>query len=284
VTIPSSVPTAEPVKTRVLRSGIQWHHGDMTIETGAITSVDRALQILELLGENQVLRVMDVADRLGVARSTAHRLLTALLRRGFVVQDATKAYHRGPAFTAAGFGPKPAVILRALVRPYLEALAEQVDETCHLAVLEGNGVRFIDGVESGQVLRIGNRLGMLLPADTTAAGKSLLAELSVGDFFALYPRGLPGRRTEIAKRTGLQRELATVRRRGYATNLEESEPGVTAVAIAVKDASGLAVASIAVSCPSARCFRGRVEVFVDALRVGARHVEAALAAEEGNSA
>ena len=230
--------------------------------------MDRALQILEMLGERRSVRVMDVADHLGVARSTAHRLLTALLRRNFVVQDAAKVYHRGPAFTAAGFG--------ADLRPHLETLATRVDETCHLVVLEGNGARFIDGVESAQVLRVGSRIGMLLPAHTTAAGKALLAELSAVDFFALYPRGLPGMHTELARRTTLRRELALIRKRGYATNFDESERGVTAVGVAVRDDGGLVLASMAVACPTARCPRTRVDSLVRSLRSAASAAESAL--------
>jgi IclR family transcriptional regulator, acetate operon repressor len=249
----------------------------MSADASGLTSVDRALQILELLGEHRAVRVMDVADHLGVARSTAHRLLTALLNRQFVVQDAAKVYHRGPAFAAAGFGVERVSTLRAAVRPHLEGLAGRVDETCHLVVLEGNGARFIDAVESGQILRVGSRIGMLLPAHTTAAGKALLAELSSPDFFALYPRGLPGMRAELAKRTTLQRELSVVRRRGWATNFDESEKGVTAVAVTVKGPGGLAVGSIAIACPTARCAPSRVEALVECVQDAARAAEAALA-------
>ena len=254
--------------------------GRVGADTQGLASVDRALQILELLGRRRGVRVMDVADHLGVARSTAHRLLTALLRREFVVQDAAKIYHRGPAFYASGFGFDRTPVIRAAVRPQLENLAKRVDETCHLVVLEGNGARFIDAVESGQVLRVGSRTGMLLPAHTTAAGKALLAELSAADFFALYPRGLPGMRAELAKRTTLQRELAAVRKQGYATNFDESERGVTAAAITLKDGGGRAVASMAVACPSARCPRTRIDSFVRALRESADAAAAQLASTD----
>lgn len=250
----------------------------MAEEAGGLSSVDRALRILELLGERKAVRVMDVADELGVARSTAHRLLNALLRREFVVQDAAKVYHRGPAFLAAGFGADRMPVLRAAVRPHLERLGERTGETCHLVVLEGNGARFIDGVEAQNVLRVGIRIGMLLPAHTTAAGKALLAELSPADFFALYPRGLPGMRAELARRTTLRRELAAARERGYATNFDESERGVTAASVAVHEPGGRAVASVAVACPSARCSRSRIEALVEVLRETAAGAETALRA------
>lgn len=243
---------------------------------GGLTSVDRALQILELLGDRPAVRVMDVADHLGVARSTAHRLLQALMYRGFVAQDADKLYHRGQVFGSANLRPGSTPALRAVVRPHLERLSAAVAETCHLAVLEGNGARFIDGVESPQILRVGMRIGMLLPAHVTAVGKALLAELSDAEFFALYPRGLPGNPAEVAKRVTLRQELTAARKRGYATNVDESAKGVTAVGVAFKNPGGLAIASIAVACPSARCPRSGVEQLAEQVRETAEAIEQSL--------
>jgi len=244
-------------------------------------SVDNALKILVLLSEHRSLRVMDVADHLGVARSTAHRLLTALLRREFVVKDADRVYRPGPAFIRAGVRAEGIPALREAAHPHLQALAARSGETCHLVVLEGNGARFVDGVGSTQTLRVGSRVGMLLPAHTSAAGKALLAEKSAEDVFALYPLGLPGAHpgapTEPGKRLALRRELAATRRRGYATNFNETEQGVTAVAVVLRDAEGRAVASIAVVAPTARCPRSDVEALVEMLRETVTAAEADLA-------
>src|SRR5258708_7522323 len=102
-----------------------------------VASVDNALQILLLLSERQCLRVVDVAAELGVARSTAHRLLTALQQREFAVQDAHKAYRPGPVLARLGLSKTINADLRAALRPFLERLNREVDETCHLVVLEG---------------------------------------------------------------------------------------------------------------------------------------------------
>jgi DNA-binding IclR family transcriptional regulator len=234
--------------------------------SGGLASVDRALETLELLRDRGSVRVMDVADHLGVARSTAHRLLTALLRRQFAVQGADKVYRPGPALAVVGVDRRRAPRLARTVHPHLETLAAKTGETCHLAVLEGNGARFIDSVESKQVLRVGSRVGMLLPAHMTAVGKALLAELSETEFVALYPRGIPGTGRPIPRRTALREELATTRRRGFATNVDESERGVTAVAVALKDEFGRPLASMAVASPTVRCPRSRIRTIVEALR------------------
>lgn len=137
-------------------------------------------------------------------------------------------------------------------------------------VLEGNGARFIDCVEGTHVLRVGSRVGMLLPAHCTSGGKALLAELSTDQLSALYPRDLPGSPGGAAiQRTALRRQLAAVRRRGYATNFEESERGIVAVGACVRDSVGRAVAGLAVAVPSVRYSRSAAPELAKVVRAAA---------------
>src|SRR3954447_27078231 len=120
-------------------------------EPGGLTSVDNALWLLELIGERQALRVAEAADLLGVARSTAHRMLTALRPRGLVMQDRPNgAYRPGPALVEIGLAAVSRIDIRRVARPVLEELREQTQETASLAVLEGTTVRFLDCAESGR--------------------------------------------------------------------------------------------------------------------------------------
>ena len=94
-------------------------------------------------------------------------------------------------------------------------------------VLDGNGVRFLDGVEGPQVLRVSSRIGTLPPAHVTSGGKALLAELTPEKIRALYPSGLPG---AVSGKAGFDRLFCgTGLRAGYAYNLQQSERGVSAV-------------------------------------------------------
>jgi DNA-binding IclR family transcriptional regulator len=235
-----------------------------------VESADKILRLLLLLSERRQVRVTDAADYLGVARSTAHRLLSVLSYREFAIQDAHKAYRPGPAFEHIVRTGPSTQDLRALLHRHLEWLHRELGETCHLMVLEGNGVRFIDCVEAEHFLRIGSQLGMLLPAHSTSGGKALLAELSTDQLTALYPRDLPDSRSGRAiRRVVLQRQLAMVRRRGYATNFEESERGVVAIGTCVRDSSARAVASLAVAMPSVRCARSDVPALANVVRTAA---------------
>jgi DNA-binding IclR family transcriptional regulator len=234
-----------------------------------LESVDNALRLLLLLRRDGVLRVTQVADELGVAHSTAHRLLASLRHRGFVVQDTGRAYRPGPA--CAELGSAPYVLgLAPLVRDHLERLGAGIGETVHLVVRTGRQVRFIDGVEGTQLLRVGSRTGMVLPAHRTSGGKALLAEVPAAAVAMLYDDGDP-------PLAALQRELATTRRRGYGLNVEESERGVVALGVAVHDADGRAVAAVTVAAPTARFRRQDLVGVLPALRATADAIDGELA-------
>jgi DNA-binding IclR family transcriptional regulator len=200
-----------------------------------IESVDNALRILLLLGERSELRLTEVAEFLGVASSTAHRLLAMLQYRGFVRQDArSKAYRPGTALTGVAFAILQRFDVRETLRPFLERLHGELEETVHLGILDGTTVRFIDAIESPKAVRVGSRLGRSMPANCTSTGKAILSELSLEDLHRLDPgeelEGLTS--NSIRTRTELEFELDAVRRRGYATSNEESEESVYSVAAA----------------------------------------------------
>lgn len=231
-----------------------------------VKSVDNALRLLVLLGERQQLTLGEAAEHLGVAKSTAHRLLAELLYRGFAAQDGHRVYRRGPRLAATA-PPDTSRSLTTVARPYLHELRRRVNETVHVMVLEGNSVRFIDGVEDEHALRVGLRTGVLLPAHCTSGGKALLAELPPAVLHSFYPRNLPSAPGDaIRDLPSLKRHLASVRRRGYATNVNESKRGMSAVGVCVRTSAGEAIAACAFSVPSARCTPARLRELADVLR------------------
>lgn len=220
------------------------------------TSVDNALWLLQLVGERPALRVAEAAELLGVARSTAHRLLSSLRRRGFVVQDRPNgAYRPGPALYEIGLAAVSRIDIREVARPVLQLLRDETQETASLAALEGVTLRFLDCVESPRSVRVGNRTGVVRPAHATALGKAVLAGLPQAELERRYPDGqLPPAATSsaISDMETLQAELEETRRRGFALNWEESAEGVCAVAVALHDTVGQPLAGLGVSAPSSR--------------------------------
>lgn len=244
-----------------------------------IESVDKALQVLALLGERPSLRMTDVSTRLKVATSTAHRLLAMLQYRGFVRQDPdTRRYLAGPALDALAFGAMRRFDVRRLAHPVLVRLSAELGETVHFGQLEGTDVRFIDSIESERALRVASRLGRSMPAHCTSTGKALLAALPEGAVPALYPEEALPQLTprSIGTRTELLRVLALVRERGYAVSHEESEEGVSSVTMALRSGhpAGLAVN---VSVPVSRMSAAAQEAIVARLAQARHELEQVLA-------
>lgn len=233
-----------------------------------IESVHNALRILLLLRERPSLRVTDVSVELGVARSTAHRLLSTLAADGFVKQDrSSRRYRAGRVLVEIGLAAVGDLDVRRKAHPHIEALAEELGETVNLLVLEGAGTRFIDGVEGNRPVRVTTRTGYLLPAHATSGGKVLLAELRDREVRSLFPAGLPALTSHtISDFDRLEEELATVRRQGYALNVGESEVGLHAVAVPIRVGPGYAVAGLAVSTPAHRLGAREIPAMVAALR------------------
>lgn len=236
-----------------------------------VESVDRAMQVLQLLQHEPSLAVTEAARVLGVAPSTAHRLLTTLAHRHFVRQDPhTRAWGVGPALVQVSLAAVARIDVRRIARPELEALARELDETVHLVRLDRDHVLFLDTVESTRAVRVTDRTGVRLPAHSAASGKVLLAQMDRHARDELLPDVLAAvtPRTKTS-RSGLERELAVVRRRGFAVNVAESERGLTAVAAPIAVPAGTVPMSVTVSVPSEHLDRG------DIARLGTRAIRTA---------
>ena len=223
--------------------------------TYPIASVDNALRLLLMFRERRLIRVTDAAQALDVGRSTAHRLLATLQHHGFVEQDPdTRAYRAGPALAEIGLAIVREDGLRSHMRPFMERLRDELNETVQLVVLQGAHGLFIETVESHRPLRTSSRVGITVPAHCLSGGKALLAELPLDRLHVRYPdREIPSPTPRsIARRDELEAELDNVRARGYATNFGESEEEIGSVGIAIHDADGRPRAGLAVSGPLSR--------------------------------
>lgn len=239
----------------------------------AIDSVDHALQLAQLLQQEGPLRVTDAAERLGVSRSTAHRLLAMLVYRDFAEQATDRRYRAGDVLRPAATSDARVPLLRRTALPHLRALMERVQESVNLMVLAGVEVRFIATVECQQTLRVGDRVGRVLPAHLASGGKALLAALPATETADLY-RGAAAD-VDLAR---LRRQLALVRKRGFAINDQQTEPGLTAVGMAVRDPDDRPCAAVTIALPSARFARDLLPVWVSVLSETVSAVERDLVA------
>lgn len=255
----------------------------------ALDSVDNALRLLQMLRDVGALRLKDAAEELGTAPSTAHRLLAMLVYRGFAVQDEKRRYHPGPAM---GVGPAQQGWTRELTdvcRPHMDALSTSIGETINLVIRVGSQVRFLCSAESESMLRVGDRQGQVLPAERTAGGRILLAELPRQTLEQLYllPAGEPGpdpspeleidRRLTPDEFESFRGELEAARAVGFAVNVEQTEAGVAALGVALRNGNGQAVAALTVAVPTTRYEQHVAGRLVAQLRSTVRDVQVEIA-------
>jgi DNA-binding IclR family transcriptional regulator len=221
-----------------------------------VQSIARALDALEVLAAQDDVGLMELARRLDLAPSSAHRLLATLTLRGWVVQSPDSGRY-GLSYRVLGLAarlhPRTAR-LRAAVRPYLERAHKVSGATANLVVLQGRDVVYLDQVGAGPQVGTFVEAGRSVPAHSAGAGKALMAQRPEDELPILRspePYERFTRRT-ITTAHELRRELARVRRRGFAVDDEEHEAGVTCVAAPVFDRTGEAVAAISVSGPADR--------------------------------
>lgn len=226
----------------------------------SVQSVDRALDLLEALAASEgEVSITSLAHRTSLHVSTVHRLLTTLLRRGYVRQNPeTSRYFTGAKLATLSDSRSHFNELRLRARPMLRSLTEQTRETSNLVVLDDALAVYIETVPSPQVVRMFTQLGNRVPLHATGAGKMLLAWLSADRREALIDRLELRAYTArtITERASLRRALEEIRERGYAVDDEEYDEGVRCVALPVGPL-GSPLGAISVSAPASRMTRQR---------------------------
>ncbi|WP_299440865.1 IclR family transcriptional regulator [uncultured Phycicoccus sp.] len=242
-----------------------------------VQSVDRAVTILELLALHGQAGITQLAQELGVHKSTASRLVAALERRRLVEQVEERGRYRlgvGILKLAGATSARPDLVQEA--RPVVRRLASQTGETVNLAVLAGGAALYVDQVSGASNLSSYNWVGQHIPLHATSNGKVLVSELTdpelgrvLGDLTGYTP-------ATLTDRAALDAQLAEVRERGWAIAVDELDVGLTAVAAPVRDARGDIVASVSVSGPTFRFDRARVAEVATAVCAAAAEVSGRL--------
>ena len=237
----------------------------------AVESVDRAIRMLEVLGQHGSGASLDeLATSLSLPKSSLHRTLAALRERGFATQREDGRYLLGPELLRIAFDFYGRLDIRVLLRPTLERLRSGLNETIHLGVLDGADVVYVDKLEPTQPIALSSKVGGRNPAHCTAVGKALLAwtyptsERLLTWAAEHAPLAHPTDRT-IGRPDALAREMARIRTDGFAKDMEESESGVRCVAAPVFFGADGPVAAISISAPKERLPAARMREVVRSL-------------------
>lgn len=240
------------------QTGQGHEHGTEAAE-GGIKSLATALELLECLAGERELGVAELGRRLGIAKSSAHRIVTTLAAKGYVQRASdTRGWRLGIRLHELGELVASRSQIRDHALPLLETLRSQTGETAHLAVPEGSQMFYVERLESYHGLRFSSRVSRVRPIYLTSSGKAVAAFNPAVAEAALAAGFVP--RTPRTIRTSEQflRCLAETRKRGFAFSIEEDEPGLSSVAAPVLDRTGVARAAISVAGPVSRVTRSRI--------------------------
>ena len=230
-----------------------------------VQSVDRALSILEVLSDySEGLGVTEISDKIGLHKSTVHRLLGTLIYKGYVVQDAeSNKYKITLKLFELGNKKVENMDILAASKPYTRELMEKVNEVVHFVIREGNNIVYIDKVEADNTIRMASTIGRRSPLYCTSVGKAILAQLSDEEVERIWNSSKIEKLTEftITSLEEMKKELEKVRQRGYAIDNEENEPGVRCAGAPVFNRFGKVEGAISISGPTFRVTEDVVDKF-----------------------
>lgn len=263
----------KPSKAASSSASLNASHVARGSDSYQVASVSKALELLSCFSiGNPVWSLSDLVRRVDVPKSTAHNLLRTLKQFDLVRQNSeTKQYEVGPRALELGLSFVKHSGVVAQVRPALRRLMEATGETCKFGMLSNDQVVIVAASESTFQLHTRGDVGTRWDLHSTSLGKAILATLSDDEALEILSRrGMPAyTKSTISAWKPMQAELMAIRKRGYALDLEENEPGIRCVAAAVADPLRDSIVSFSASGPRDRMPDERIPEI-------ARHIQTAI--------
>jgi DNA-binding IclR family transcriptional regulator len=205
----------------------------------------RGLDVIELVAQGPI-ALGDLADGLGLTRSTTHRLASALVERRYLTFVPRTGYNLGPKLLELGLRVRNDLDVHRVAAPQLERLAALTEDTVHLGVFDRGQVLYLDKVTGTRRINLSSRIGELQPVPSTGLGKALILDHDEESWEKFFRAAGNSSR----KAAALQDWLARMReyaQAGYAFDLEENEDRIRCVAAPIRDISGRIIAAISVA-------------------------------------
>jgi IclR family KDG regulon transcriptional repressor len=221
-----------------------------------VQSIERAFKILELLSEApDGLQITRLSEKVGLSKSTVHRLLATLINMEYVMQDRqTEKYKLGYRVLYLSRNLINDIDIISIAKPFLEDLAQEVNETVHLCIEDKGEVLYIDKIESNQTIRMFSKIGNRAPMYCTGVGKVLLSGMDEAQFNIIAEKTnfIVHTPTTITSKDKLLKECEIIRKQGYAIDNCEHEEGIRCIASPIYDSEGKVIASFSIAGPSNR--------------------------------
>lgn len=228
----------------------------------SIQSIDRALDIIEVLSaESSGLGVTEIASRIHLPKSTTSRIISTLAARGYLSRNAVGNYQIGLKLISAVSCYINSLELQTEARPYVAKITGELGLTCHLGMLDGSEVVYIEKMDVFSNVRLYSQIGIHVPSYSCSLGKCLLSNYSAADVRRLMTGVRFERFTDrtIGSVEELIADLDRVRKRGWAIDDEESEIGHRCLGTPIYDYRGDIIAAISASGPTGIFTKDRIE-------------------------
>ncbi|WP_058485731.1 IclR family transcriptional regulator [Defluviitalea phaphyphila] len=230
-----------------------------------VQSVDRALSILEVLSNyEEGLGLAELSSKLGLHKSTVHRLLATLIVKGYVEQSSlTNKYKITLKLFELGNKKISNINILEIARPYLKELMKKTNEVVHLVIRENIDIIYIDKVESENTIRMHSKIGRRSPMYCTAVGKAIMAGLEEEEVQDIWNKSEIKQYTDftITDFNDMKKELERIRKKGFAIDEQENELDVRCIGAAIFDYTGKPYAAISISGPVTRMTDEKIEKF-----------------------
>lgn len=220
-----------------------------------LQSVSNALDIIDIIGQNNKLTITEIVNLSGQNKSSVFRILATLEAKNYVNCDSSKKYSLGNKFAYLGMAYNKGSSFLTYAHPHLEEMMHESGETTHLAVLENSMyVTFIDKVVSTASIHMDSHLGFRRYAHLVGCGKAILAS-SDESLIGYYLRNAdftPLTEHSISTPEKFAEELTKIRKNGYSIDDEESENGLVCAAAPILGLDGKPIAAMSISGPASR--------------------------------
>jgi DNA-binding IclR family transcriptional regulator len=254
------------------------------LDEAPLRTFDKGLTILEGLAEigRQGATTGELGRRLGLHRTTVHRFLQTLARRGYAEQITdSDRYRVGLKVLGLASSTMAGLSLREVGMPILEALQQQTNETVHLVMMDRGEVVTIDRIEAEHPIALRTYIGARRPAYCSAAGKALLAYMPPAQVDQILAAGMPPRTANtITDPVRFKSQLWEVTQRGYALDDEENLEGVRCAAAPVFNLEGRLAGGISLSAPAMRVDDERLLALAEMVLGAARALSGLLGHQE----
>ena len=248
-----------------------------------VQSIDRAVRILECFSEEKKeLKLTEISERLGLNKSTVHGIISTLKYHGFISQDEeTQKYKLGIRFVGFGDLVINSMNIRNAAVPVIDKVCEKIEETVHLAMLDGTDVVWIEKRECNKSIKTSTTIGARLPAYTTADGKIMICYQNKDKIKNYLPKRIPQHtKNTITNKAEFIKRLFEVKNKGYTIDNEEYVEGLKCVAAPIFDHEGKVRFSLSTTGPAFRMNDERIKEIVIIIKEAANEISSRIGYKE----